>query len=307
MQRYIRLCLLSFLQLILFAVLSAQDLRVATYNLKNYLVMDRYVDSSWRPAYPKPEKEKLIIREVIKEVAPDVLVLQEMGTVDFLEELRADLYHDGLHYEYAVHMKGSDPDRHLAVLARRAPYEVIKHKDLQFKYFEERETVKRGMLEMSFKLDDGRSFQLFAVHLKSRYSENKDDPGSELRRVREAEACRHRIIERTQDQAQTQYLVVGDFNDHPTSSTLRRFYRRGSLEIGTRVPAADSRGEVWTYFYEKESRYEAVDGFIASPEMYLWVKAGQGHIVDTPGALNGSDHRMVYLDLVTPAVAISTE
>jgi hypothetical protein len=27
------------------------------------------------------------------------------------------------------------------------------------------------------------------------------------------------------------------------------------------------------------------------------IKAGRGYIVDTPGALDGSDHRMVYLDL----------
>ena len=45
---------------------------------------------------------------------------------------------------------------------------------------------------------------------------------------------------------------------------MRSFYRRGNLEIGALVPAADSRGERWTYFYEKEFRYESVDGFVLS-------------------------------------------
>ena len=261
--------------------------------------MDRVVDGRWRPSYPKPESEKRVIRQAIQTVSPDVLVLQEMGSTAFLEELRADLSYGGLHYDHAVHMKGSDPDRHIAVLSRVAPSEVVKHRDLDFKYFDSRNKVKRGMLEMRFELGGGQFFQLFAVHLKSRYAEDKADPESSMRRVREAEACRNRLIERTHELGFLNYLVVGDFNDHPVSAPMRRFYRRGQLELGTRVPAADSRGEVWTYFYEKESRYETVDGFVASPEMLGNIKAGRAHIVDAPDVLNGSDHRMIYLD-ITP-------
>jgi hypothetical protein len=32
--------------------------------------------------------------------------------------------------------------------------------------------------------------------------------------------------------------------------------------------------------------------------MWPLIQAGHGHIVDSAGALSGSDHRMVYLDLV---------
>lgn len=298
--RLLSLCALAVATIACSSALSGEGLRVASYNLNNYLVMDRYVGDRWRPSYPKPESEKQVIRQAIKEVAPDVLVLQEMGSVDFMEELRADLSQEGLHYTYAVHMDGADPDRHLAVLSKLSPSEVVKHKDLEFKYFNGREKVKRGMLEMTFALDDGEFFQLFAVHLKSRYAEDKMDPESSLRRAREAEACRNRLIERTLERGFLNYLVAGDFNEHPASAPLRRFYRRGALELGARVPASDSRGEVWTYFYEKESRYETVDGFVASPGMLRWIKAGRGHIVDTPGVLNGSDHRMVYLDIGEP-------
>jgi endonuclease/exonuclease/phosphatase family metal-dependent hydrolase len=240
------------------------------------------------------------VRQIIKDVSPDVLVMQEMGPLDFLEELRSDLAREGMHYDYAVHMRGVDPDRHLAVLSKRAPLSVVKHTDLNFKYIETRELVKRGMLEMTFDLGDGQTFKLFALHLKSRYTDVKEDENSELRRVREAEACRNRIIEQTHDKGQINYMIVGDFNDHPGSSTLRRFYRRGNLEIGSLVPAADSRGEEWTYYYGKEARYESVDGFIASPAIMPLIKAGLAQIVDSPGALTGSDHRMIYLDLGEP-------
>lgn len=274
------------------------ELRVATYNLDNYLSMDRRVGDRWSPNYPKPEDEKLMVRQVIKEAEPDILVLQEMGTVEYLEELRSDLANEGLHFSYAVHLDAPDPDRHLALLSKLSPAAIMKHTDLNFKYLDSRERVKRGMLELSFEKEDGELFRLFVVHLKSKYTDNKDDPESQLRRVREAQACRDRIIERTLNVGVDKFLIAGDFNDHPASSTLRRFYRRGDLEIGKLLPAADSRGDVWTYFYKKKAQYSLVDGFVVSPKLLPHIDGGRGHIVDMPRALEGSDHRMVYLDFV---------
>jgi endonuclease/exonuclease/phosphatase family metal-dependent hydrolase len=304
MPQFLRISFFCVIPFVLLTILSGAEIRVATYNLNNYLVMDRHVGARWRPSYPKPESEKSIVRQIVQDVSPDILVLQEMGPLEFLEELRSDLERDGVHYNYAVHMRGADKDRHVAVLSKLPPAEVVKHKDLDFKYFEDRELVKRGMLELSFDLGEGDTFQIFALHLKSRYTDNKQDPDSELRRVREAEACRNRIVERTYDRGKDKFLITGDFNDQPASATMRRFYRRGDLDIGGLVPAVDSRGELWTYFYEKESSYEAIDGFVASLAMQSHIKVGRAHIVDSAGALTGSDHRMVYLDLI-PATSVS--
>lgn len=280
--------------------LSAESIRLATYNLNNYLIMDRHVGARWRPAYPKPEADKSIIRQVIKDTAPDVLALQEIGTPPFLEELRADLALEGIHYPYAIHMEAEDPVRHIALLSKIAPAEVVKHTDLDFKYLDSRESVKRGMLEVSFDQAGGSRFKLFVVHMKSRFAKDPRDPESELRRTREAEACRNRIIERTFECGVSDFLIAGDFNDYPRSASVRRFHRRGGLAIGAYLPAADTRGEVWTHFYNKRSTYSQVDGFIGSSTLAQRIKAGRGWIVDTPGALIGSDHRMVYLDLAIP-------
>ena len=293
---FVQLCVWC-LGLVCLCSASAESVRLATYNLNNYLVMDRTVGGVWRPSYPKPEAEKTLIREVIKEALPDVLALQEMGPLPFLEELRADLALDGVHYPYAIHLEGIDQVRHLAVLSKIAPIEVVKHTDLDFKYEGAREEVKRGMLELSFGRSNGSVYKLFVVHLKSRWSDVNADPECELRRTREAEACRNRIIERSYEMGITDFLVAGDFNDHPGSGALRRFCRRGNLAIGSLVPAYDSRGEQWTYFYHKEVVYSKVDGFVVSETLAPQVQGGDGHIVDIAGALIGSDHRMVYLDL----------
>ena len=278
----------------------AKSIRLATYNLNNYLVMDRHVGAVWRPSYPKPEADKTIIRQVIKQALPDILAVQEIGTLPFLEELRADLAQQGVHYPYAIHLAGVDQVRHLAVLSKLAPAAVVKHNDLDFKYQNGRKRVKRGMLELSFKRSDGSVFKLFVVHLKSRWTNVKADPESQQRRSREAEACRNRIIERSYDLGVTDFMIVGDFNDHPASATLRRFYRKGDFDIGALLPASDSRGEQWTYFYHKQVVYSLVDGFVVSGTLMPEVVAGEGHIVDIPGVLFGSDHRMVYLDLAEP-------
>ncbi|TVP79011.1 MAG: endonuclease/exonuclease/phosphatase family protein [Puniceicoccaceae bacterium] len=277
---------------------SNSTIRVATYNVENYLIMDRYFDGRWRPAYPKPESEKTALRQVIHAAAPDILLLQEMGTAEFLEELRADLAAEGLDYRYALTLSAADPVRHLAVLSKIEPADIVLHDDLDFQYFDDREMVKRGLLELSFPLGADQHFQVFNLHLKSRFTDNRADPQSELRRTREAEACRNRIIERALERGADYYLIAGDFNDHRDSSAMRRFLRRGELHIGSLVPASDSRGEIWTYFFERWARYELIDAFIASPAMLARIEGGQGHIIDSPEARIASDHRLVYIDIV---------
>jgi endonuclease/exonuclease/phosphatase family metal-dependent hydrolase len=277
-----------------------ESIRIATYNLNNYLVMDRYVDGTWLNSYPKPESEKTVVRDAIKQVTPDILALQEMGTLSFLKELQANLAQEGVEYSYALHMSGDDSVRHLAVLSRIEPNEIVRHRDLAINYQNRRELVKRGMLELSFKQANGKVFKLFVVHLKSRWTNYESDPKSLQRRTLEAEACRDRIIERTFDLGIKDFIVVGDFNDHPESAPLRRFYQKGDMEIGALVPACDSRGERWTHYYRKKVVYSLVDGFIASKSLLPQIKGGEGHILDTPNVLKGSDHRIVYLDLIQP-------
>lgn len=277
--------------------LAAETVRVATLNLNNYLIMDRMVDGGWRPDYPKPEAEKIALRRAILEADADILVLQEMGPMPFLLELQADLKLEGLDYPYAYLGEGNDPVRHLAVLSKREAEAVQTHADMDFKYFEGREVVKRGLFELSFRDSENDLFKVFAVHLKSRWSDVSEDPESALRRVREAEAYRDRVIERSLDMDVERFMIAGDFNDHPDSGTHRRFTKRGDLQIADFVWARDSRGEVWTYYYARQGAYTLVDGIFLSEALMPQLVEGSATIVDWTGAEMGSDHRMVYLDL----------
>ena len=56
LHRYILLVVAVFIGA--YAQGEGMTIRVASYNVHNYLSMDRIVEGRWRPDYPKPEKEK---------------------------------------------------------------------------------------------------------------------------------------------------------------------------------------------------------------------------------------------------------
>jgi endonuclease/exonuclease/phosphatase family metal-dependent hydrolase len=274
-------------------------IRVATYNLRNYLTMDRRVDGSYRPDYPKPEAEKTALREVIREANADVLAVQEIGTLPFLEELRQDLRTEGLDYPYLHHLEAADEERHIAVLSK-IPFAKEHSVDLLFfKYFGEKEAVKRGLIELVFDTNDHR-WSLFVVHLKSRYSDRRDDPESEQRRVGEARAVRNRILKRYPEPGESSFLIVGDLNDTRASRTVASLLKRGQTEISIVVPAFNQWGQTWTYHYQKEEVYSRSDYFLTSPGMLPLIRTGRGRIIESEAAPMASDHRLVAIDLEIP-------
>lgn len=281
------------------ATVPAENLRIATYNLQNYLSTDRMVEGQWHSSYPKPESEKKVLRRNLLSVRPDLLALQEIGGLPYLRELQMDLSDAGLEYPFFAHMESVDGERNIAVLSRLPIQSIVQHSDLEFPYFDEIETVNRGMLEVRLSVTAAhreKVLKVFVVHLKSRYTSNKADPQSEKRRVKEAEACRNRILKGINRDGEGLYCILGDFNDYPGSAAVRRFCRKGNFLIGNYIRAEDDRGELWTYFWKKQSQYSTVDGFIVSPALFPFISGGQGHIHSSPKGQKGSDHRLVYLD-----------
>lgn len=287
-----------FLSVFVLQLNAGDRIRIASYNLKNYLITDRLVEGIWLKDYPKPEVEKSIIQRGLLEIRPDLLVVQEIGGRDFLYELSEDLKAAGLNYPYLILMKGEDSVRMTGLLSRIEPNYSKQHRDLDFNYFSENRSVLRGMLEVGFDL--GMPFALFSVHLKSRYTSDDRDFESERFRTLEAQACRDRILKRI-DAAKTEhYLIAGDFNDSPNSAPLRRFYKKGKRIIGKQIFPRDASGAFWTYFYHKEKTYSTVDGFVLSPSLLPYLVEDSAQIWSPSDYYLGSDHRLVYFDFEIP-------
>lgn len=274
----------------------AETLTIATYNVQNYGPANRLTDVGYRQDYPKPEAEKRALRQVIRTINADLLVLQEMGPLPYLEELRRDLRSEGLDYPYLALAEAADPDRHVAVLSRRRLVRSITHTELEFAYFGAAERVKRGLLEVAVATDAGE-LTVFALHLKSRFTDRADDPLSALRRTGEATAIRDAVLRRFPDPPSARFVILGDCNDSPVSKPVERLLRRGSTAIAVLLPVADSKGETWTYFYRKEDVYSRVDHLLLSLALQRAVRGGVGRVFDGPGVRQASDHRPVLVEL----------
>lgn len=298
--RFRHLVVLGFGLLVARTGAPAETLTVATYNVENYGPTNRMTADGFRLAYPKPEAEKRALRRVIRDLAADVLVLEEMGERPYLTELQHDLRTEGCDYRYAALAAASDPERHVAILSRR-PLHAVETFDLQFSYFGVKEQVKRGLLRASVDTDAGE-LTIFAFHLKSRLTERPDDPDCTIRRAAEATAIRNAVLGLFPDPAKARFLLVGDGNDHKASMAVERLRHRGATVISELLPAVDSRGETWTYFYAHEDAYGRVDHILVSPLLRDAALGRMARIYDGADVTAASDHRPVFvrLDLRRP-------
>src|ERR1041385_8218217 len=73
---------------------QAETFRVATYNVESY------VDEAVAGRAVKSAEARAKVRESILALKPDVLALEEMGSVNALEELRASLKTNGLDFPF---------------------------------------------------------------------------------------------------------------------------------------------------------------------------------------------------------------
>jgi endonuclease/exonuclease/phosphatase family metal-dependent hydrolase len=278
-------------------VLAARaGITVATYNVENYTLANRMADGVYREAYPKPERERAALRQVIAAIAPDVLAVQEMGPQPFLDEFQRELRLAGLDYPHTVLLAGPDADRHVAVLSRIPFKAVHRHAEVPFRYFGQNERVRRGVLEVVFATDRG-DVSLFVIHLKSKYTERKDDPEAALKRALEAEAVRDLVLARHPDPAAAKFIVAGDWNDTRGTRPVRALQKRGDTVIGELVLAADSRGQTWTHHFRREDLYSRIDYLMVSPGLKPFVAGNRAAIHDGPGVVEASDHRPVVLRL----------
>lgn len=284
------------------AAAARAALSIATYNLENYTLANRVVDGVYREKYPKPEAGRAALREVIGAIAPDVLAVQEMGPAPFLAEFQRELKLAGLEYPHAVLLEAADADRHVAVLSRIPFKEVHRHAEVVFTYFGQPERVRRGVLEVVFATDGG-DVSLFVVHLKSKYTERKDDPEAGLLRTSEAEAVRDLVLAHHPDPAQARFIVAGDWNDTKGSRAVRAMQKRGERLIGELADARDSRGETWTHYFRREDLYSRIDFLMLSPGLRPFLVPSSVRIYDGSAVAEASDHRPVIAEFtLTPVV-----
>jgi endonuclease/exonuclease/phosphatase family metal-dependent hydrolase len=288
---------LFFLFLFFSVLCEGKKVRIASYNVKNYLSMDRLVSGRWVEDYPKPEIENGIVRSIIRRVNPDILALQEIGPSEYLNDLWCDLNNSGIgQYQHAYWLQGEeDEKRHLALLSR-IPFKPKKvFHELEFSYFGKSLRPRRGLMEVEF-LTNGKKWRLFNLHLKSKWTERKDDPQAASLREKEARAIRDYIRQNYPPETNPMHLVLGDFNDFKNSAAIRRFQRVNKTTLNHILPCKDTMGYFWTHYYKKQDSYDRIDYIFTSPAMREHTIEGSARVADQLRCLEGSDHRMIFAD-----------
>ncbi len=286
---------LTLVALFIFCAAQAEKIKVMVYNLENYNLEDRLVEGTYRKNYPKPEAQKAALIEVIKAERPDILAVEEMGAEEFLAEFQARLKTAGVDYPYVALVNAVDPRRHVAVLSR-LPFKSTRYTQLKFTYKNSEEPVLRGLMEARFDVG-GKQWRVYVVHLKSRITKDEDDPEASQYRTNEAQTIRDVILANTTPE--DAFMIVGDFNDGPRSSALKRFLNKGKREIAQMIPVADSHGDVWTHYWKAEGAYSRIDYILASAPMRLAVVPGSGRIIEGDAVRAASDHRPLTVTIET--------
>lgn len=250
---------------------------VATWNVQNFLVQNRFENGKFLYRYPMPESRKKHVRELILLEQPDILFLQEIGNAGFLLELQLDLKEAGLDYPWFQFSGFPGARSGLAWLSRFPPQECIFH-DL---------SLRRGMQEMRMQVES-ITYRFFHVHLKSRYSEDPSDPQSEQVRRKEINDLTATLNTITSEDSETLSVLLGDFNT-PFQDPLLYPLQNQWMP----VPAFDLSGDPDTYFHRSGSS-EVLDGFWCRRDATTPIP----HARIAPSSNKyPSDHRFVVLSL----------
>jgi endonuclease/exonuclease/phosphatase family metal-dependent hydrolase len=283
----------------------AGTIRVATYNLENYLD----TPTASRP-HVKSAEAKDKIRESIRALNPDVLALEEMGTTNTLHELRAALKQDGLDFPYWEHVQAFDTNIHIAVISRLPLVAHRPHTNESFLLDGKRFQVKRGFAEVDIQAATNFVFTLFVAHLKSHLSTPEADEAEE--RLGEAKSLRAILDARLAREPAARFLVAGDFNDVKDSAPLKTILGHGKTKLFDPRPAErngdtapgeppyfEPRSVTWTYYFGKTDTYSRIDYLLFSPALKTRWLAEETLIRKIPNWGVGSDHRPIVAGFST--------
>lgn len=269
---------------------------VASYNLENWLTMERFVDGNRVPALPKPEHEKAAAVEILASVKPDILGLVEIGTLEDLRDLRSRLKSAGLDYPYLEWHDAEDPVRHVALLSRFPIVSRDSKKGIVFQVDGSMQPMARGILDVTVEVTPDYRLRLIGLHLKSKRPVPEFDQAA--LRAKEAAHVRGLIDEILTTDPKTNLLIFGDLNDTRNEYPIRQIL--GPQTSPTRLidlPLADPLGDRWTHFWQSADIYSRIDYLIASPSLMPEIQLDQSGINRAENWMIASDHRLIFAKL----------
>jgi endonuclease/exonuclease/phosphatase family metal-dependent hydrolase len=272
---------------------AAGSLRFISYNVENWLTMDRYIDGKNLKGAGKPEEQKAAVIAILSRQRPDVLGLCEIGQRADILDLQARLKAAGLDLPNLHYLGGVDPTRHLALLSRFPIKSTATLAKSDYTLEGHTLSIQRGVMDATLEVN-GHDYRFLGVHLKSkREVENADQ--AEMR-LNEAHLLRDHIDSIFASAPATNLVVYGDFNDTRASPAIKLIqgpYNHPNYL--TPLPLKDRQGEYWTHFWDREDVYSRFDWIMVSQALKSEVNFQASRILDEPEWNKASDHRAVMM------------
>ena len=301
MKRIFSRLLPPLLGLLLAGNLRAGNVVVASYNVENYLKMERKVDGKTVPDAPKPEQEIAAVIDVVKEINPDILGIVEMGDEKTLDEFRARLKAAGLDYPHKEWVRGTDAARHVALLSRFPIVARNSRDEVPFELNGKQMRVGRGILDVTVKLADNFSLRLVGAHLKSRREVPAFDQVA--MRAKEAGLLREHLSAILKANPGENLLLFGDMNDTKNEYPVKEL--TGSAKDPLRMKdlfLTDRYGGRWTHYWQAADVYSRIDYLMVSQALWPKINMDKSGISSSKVWFKASDHRAVFTTIKVPEI-----
>lgn len=275
------------------------ELKIATYNVENYLSMTRRINGKLHTEAGKPDFEKESVVRMIGAVNADVLGLMEIGEPRQLEDLQRRLGKAGLNYPFAEYLQGHDTTRRIALLSRYPIVERHSQGDLALWVGGVTLHSPRGILDITVEPSPGYRVRILCVHLKAKL-EVAEYKESDLREA-EAREIRRYVRDILRSDPSTRLVLMGDFNDTKNEKAIWQITGKPDWPDSLKaMPLTDDRGELWTEYWGAADIYSRIDYIMVAKRLESEIDPTQSGIARPPYWKEASDHCPLYLSLKLP-------
>ncbi|MEN3941410.1 endonuclease/exonuclease/phosphatase family protein [Prosthecobacter sp. SYSU 5D2] len=267
-----------------------------SYNVKNWLLMQRSFGDKDAPPASKPEKEKAKVVEFLADIRPDILGLCEIGSVADLKEIQSRLQSEGIDLPHLEHCAGADPTRSLGLLSR---YPIMGRNSQNRLYYQMGAAsfpMQRGILDATVSITTDFQVRFLGVHLKSKRAIPEAD--ETLMRRNEAHLLRLHMDRLFVQEPGAQVVCYGDFNEHRNEPAISAIIgSRASPGYMTDLHLQDAHGLVWTHFWDDADVYGRLDYLFVSRSLRPRVDMKGSYIHTAADFDKASDHRPIVMTI----------
>ena len=186
-------------------------MKIASYNVENLFDLtysgheyEEYVPNTpWQWNTVNYRKKIKNISQVIVDMAPDIIAIQEIESLRALKDLRAQIQRDGLYLPYYAISSAKSTSIKVAILSKYPLHSQELRVTASYRY--------RNILETKVQLGNEKLY-IFVNHWKAK-------SGPESKRILSAKVLKNRLT-RLGD---VNYVLLGDFNsDYKENETFAR-------------------------------------------------------------------------------------